>query len=88
MIRRFPVLVLVFAFSVGAGAACTSQKKRPSGAEREKLISDETQQSSKQNYGQQQMGMDSLNMTPSEQAGMRHENATQPIEREGREKKK
>lgn len=86
----FPARLTVALFSLllcGGGVACASGHKKPQSSDREKLVPEETQQRSKENYGRQGMSMDSLNMTPSEQAGMQHENATRPVEREGREKK-
>jgi hypothetical protein len=78
------------AFSMGLAGACSS-KPAESPDEREKVIPDETQRTSEQMSGQQQIFMGDLNSTTSEQAGVRHEQAVQsvrdPDEEEGAKKK-
>jgi hypothetical protein len=53
-----------------------------SGPKRDPVVPDETQRRSEEMYGQQGQTMNSLNQTPSEQAGARHENATRPAPRD------
>jgi hypothetical protein len=77
-VARVPAFLLLFSACAGVGLAstgCASGKREP-------LVPDETQQRSEDRYGQQSQMMNSLNQTPSEQAGARHENGTRPVERE------
>lgn len=69
--------------------ACGGSQKKPDHQD-EKLVPEETQERSRDQYGQQQMRMDELGSTTSEQAAARHENATRPVESEkyGRKKDK
>lgn len=71
MSKSAPVLALVL-----LACACASGQKR------DKIVPDENQRRSEEMYGQQAQTMNSLNQTPAEQAGARHENATRPIERD------
>lgn len=51
----------------------------------QKVVPEHNQRKSEQLYGKQKMSMDSLNQTPSEQAGQRHDYATEPVEPAGGE---
>ncbi len=50
-------------------------------------VPEKTQKASEERYGEQQMSMQGLNETSSEQAAARHENSTLPVERPGSERK-
>lgn len=78
------VLGLLCCFSL---VACGGSQKKPEHQD-DKLVPEETQERSRDQYGQQQMRMDELGMTTSEQSGARHENATRPVESEKYGKKK
>lgn len=69
VLRSAPAFVLALAGLVGLGCA-----------RREPLVPEQTQRGSEERYGQQQMMMNSLNQSPAEQASLRHENATRPID--------
>jgi outer membrane biogenesis lipoprotein LolB len=70
--------------------ACGGAQKKPEHQHDDTLVPEETQERSRNQYGQQQMRMDELSMTPAEQAAARHDNATRPVESEkyGKEKKR
>jgi hypothetical protein len=72
--------VLVFLGSLATFSCGGSQKKAEH--HEDTLVPEETQERSRDQYGQQQMRMDELGMSTSEQAGTRHENATRPVESE------
>lgn len=69
--------------------ACSGSQKNPEPKD-DTLVPEETQERSRDRYGQQQMRMDELGSTTSEQAGVRHDNATRPVESEkyGKDKDK
>lgn len=83
-----PGCTLILLSLVSFGCA-SHQKGSPD--HREKIVPDETQRESEQMSGRQQMFMNDLSLTPSEQAGVRHEQAVQsvrdPDEEESRAKK-
>lgn len=70
--------------------SCGGAQKKSEHSHRDTLVPEETQERSRNQYGQQQMRMDELSMTPAEQAAARHENAKRPVESEkyGKEKKR
>lgn len=80
--------LVVFSLVVFAAfVACGGSQKKPEHQD-DKLVPEETQERSRDRYGQQQMRMDELGMSTSEQSGARHENATRPVESEKYGKKK
>lgn len=86
MIRHRNVLAFLGSIAL---FACGGAQKKPEHHD-DTLVPEETQERSRDQYGQQQMRMDELSMTPAEQAGARHENATRPVESEkyGKDKDK
>lgn len=88
LMMTFRQTALVFSCALVFIACGGSQKK----VERndDTLVPEETQERSRDQYGKQQMRMDELGSTTSEQAATRHENATRPVKSEkyGRDKDK
>ncbi len=72
--RLLCAMVLALGFIVSG--CVSSQAKRE--AEREKLVPEKTQEKSQQMQGQQELYMDQMGSTSSEQAGARHDNAVLP----------
>ncbi len=85
MATRMTRCWLGIALAAGLGACAGTPAKSGSGP-REPLVAPETVEASGELEGRQQNFMDSLNQTPSEQAGTRHEEdrARRPTGREGR----
>ncbi len=85
MASRPPLVLFCGALLV---ASCGGSRKPPEHQD-EKLVPEETQQRSGELQGRQDMMHDELGMTPSEQAGQRHHDATRPVEnpKYGRDKK-
>ena len=74
VMAKVPVILACLLFL----PACAGEGKR------EPLVPEETQERSEELYGQQAQTMGSLNQTPAEQAGARHEAATRPVEPEAK----
>jgi hypothetical protein len=49
------------------------------------IVPEENQRQSEERYGEQQLGMEELNQTPSERATVRHQRDTEPVKRTDRE---
>jgi hypothetical protein len=69
---------------ISVSTACAGSQKKS--GEREKLVSDETQQESGELSGRQQM-MGDYNASPADQAAARHEMRTRPAKNPERENK-
>jgi|GEM_PF-4509786 len=73
------VLMLAFVGAVGIGPlGCGGRSGKA-------IVPEENQRESEERYGEQEMSMDALGQTSSEQATVRHQRDTEPVDRSDRE---